>query len=188
MQVLEPGFRVRIELRNASINNETGVYESFMKAWKVALQAMNNLINGIPQQVQDGAALLGISSWHLCPDMVVLGGKAVGIRQSDDLFSNTAILTLGLQLIHGLSSVSWSLPLACLRYYGQPVPTYSSFGPENSRITMGQLSFVVLGCVFSKWQEFGKNIQIAASWLHKIFELVRPAVGHKIPHQEFNLH
>jgi hypothetical protein len=159
-----------------------------MKAWTAALQAMDNLVKGIPQQVQEGAALLGISSWHLYPDMVVLGGKAIDVRQADNLFGGTAILTLGLQIIRESRSVSWSLPLACLRYYGQPVTTYGSIGPDNSRITMEQFGFVVLGCVFSKWQDFGKTLQIAATWLHDILELIHPTMRQKIPHKELNSH
>ena len=34
---------------------------------------MDNLLQGMPQSVQDGAALLGLSSWHIYPDMVVVG-------------------------------------------------------------------------------------------------------------------
>lgn len=44
------------------VNNESEPYVSVMKAWTAALEAMNNLIIGIPQRVQDGSALLAISS------------------------------------------------------------------------------------------------------------------------------
>lgn len=44
------------------IDNEQGVYESVMKTYTAALRAMDNLIMGTPQQVQEGAAFLGILS------------------------------------------------------------------------------------------------------------------------------
>jgi hypothetical protein len=61
-------------------------------------------------------------------------------------------------------------------------------GPENSRISLGQLGFVVLGCVFSQWQEFGKTIQCAATWLHDIVELIQPALRRTLSHIEFSSH
>lgn len=106
-------------LNNASIpiSNEPDTYKSVMKAWTTALRAMENLVNGMPQQVQDGAALLGISSWHMYPDILLFGETAVDVKQKDDIFENTAVLTLGLEVPGDPdNSVSWSLPLARLQY------------------------------------------------------------------------
>jgi hypothetical protein len=108
-------------LNNASVpvNNEPETYISVMKAWTAALEPINNLVNGIPQRVQDGAALLGISSWHLSPDMRVYGASCAEVKQKVPIFSPTAVLTLGLQHVRddtksvlvttiGLSAILWA--------------------------------------------------------------------------------
>jgi hypothetical protein len=107
---------------NVPVNGEPDTHQSVIKAWTAALEAMNNLLKGMPQRVHDGAALLGISSWHLYPEMIVYGGPAVEIKQKDPLFDRAALLTLGLEQVRtDVKSVYWSLPLACLQYYGHPV-------------------------------------------------------------------
>ncbi|TVY15702.1 hypothetical protein LARI1_G005736 [Lachnellula arida] len=124
---------------NIPINSERDLYSSVVSAWTTALVAMNTLLKGIPQQIQDGAALLGISSWHLFPDLEVLGTKPVEVSQKDELFQTTALLTLGLQFASKSSNnVSWSLPLARMKYYGDPVHSQRTLGHDTSRITMDQ--------------------------------------------------
>jgi len=105
-----------------------------------------NLIRGMPQQVRDGSALLGISSWHMFPDMVLIGDEAAEIVQDDPLFGETSVLTLGIQAT-GEQSVSWSLPLARLQYYGRPIRATRSAGTDNTRITQEQFAFVIVGSI-----------------------------------------
>lgn len=139
-------------LENASVpvNSEHDTYTSVMKAWAAALEAMNNLVKGVSQRVQDGAALLAISSWHLYPDMGVFGTSCVKVVQNDPLFTRTALLTLGLQHVREhTKSVYWSLPLAYLRYYGHPVKTSKTVGRENSRVTYKEFAYIILGCLFN---------------------------------------
>lgn len=164
-------------LENASIpvNNEPNLHTSVTKAWTTALQAMNNLVQGIPQQVSDGAALLGISSWHMYPNLVVLGlgQSTVDVEQRDTMFPDTAVITLGIQVIsESHKSMSWSLPLAYLRYYGRPVKTSRSAGQENSRISMEQFLYVILGCVFEKWEDFALSLEEGTNWLEQIADLL----------------
>ncbi|KAI9861080.1 MAG: hypothetical protein M1813_005509 [Trichoglossum hirsutum] len=44
-----------------------------MRAWANAMETMDKLIDGIGCAVQPGALLLAITSWHLYPDLTVLG-------------------------------------------------------------------------------------------------------------------
>jgi hypothetical protein len=174
---------------NFSIKTQPDLYESVVGAWKSALLAMDNLLQGLPQQVQEGAALLGISSWHMYPDMTVLGDTLVDISQRDPIFSGTAILTLGLEIVRkSQKGVSWSLPLARLRFYGQPVETQGVVSSDNSRHTMKEFGYIVLGCVFSQWQDFGKTPEAGATWLHDIMELIQPTLGHSVSLDKFRLH
>lgn len=145
-----------------------------MKAWVTALNAMENLVKGMPQQVQDGTALLGISSWHLYPDILLFGDSTVDVKQNDPIFEGTAVLTLGLELANTSDkSVSWSLPLARLQYYGDPVHTSRSTGCDNSRIMPDQFSFIVLGCVFNSWNSFGLTSETALAWLNSIMTFIK---------------
>jgi hypothetical protein len=162
-----------LENISLSVNKEPAVYDSVVKAWIAGLQAMDSLVRGIPQQVQVGAAVLAISSWHLYPDMVVVGSTATDVQQKDPLFSETSILTLGLETT-GERSVSWSLPLSRLLYYGRPVHASRSMNQENSRITGEQFAYVVLGCVLSQWKGFADTHENGIGWLKTIASLLKP--------------
>ncbi|KIN03218.1 hypothetical protein OIDMADRAFT_119365 [Oidiodendron maius Zn] len=165
---------------NVPVNSEKSVYSSVMVAWSTALVApvvvripMDCLVRGMPQQVQDAAALLGMSSWHLYPDMVILGTVTAEVKQGDQLFLPTALLTLGLQFANkNHQSVSWSLPLAHMRYYGHPVWSQRALGQENSRISMDEFAYIVLGAVFGGWMEYGRSTDDGLSWLLKLLELL----------------
>ncbi|KAF7881369.1 uncharacterized protein EAF01_011880 [Botrytis porri] len=104
------------------VNNESNTYRCVMQGWKDAMIAMNNLVTGIPQRVESGAALLGMTSWHLYPDLIVLQKGIELIKQRDNLVADTGILTVGLHTVgEPQGSVSWSLPLAYMQYYGTPI-------------------------------------------------------------------
>jgi hypothetical protein len=168
-----------LENAKVPINTEPATYESVMLAWSTALTAMDNLVRGMPQQVRNGAALLGISSWHMFPDMVLLGDQAVEIVQSDPLFGETSVLTLGIQAT-GQQSVSWSLPLARLQYYGGPIRATRSAGTDNTRITQDQFAFVVIGSILAGWkdavgwEDFKGSLGECTTWLQKISLLIKP--------------
>lgn len=167
-------------LDNASIpvNNESDTYSSVIKAWTAALEAMNNLVRGMPQTVQDGAALLAISSWHLYPDMVVYGGPVVEVKQKDPIFKPAALLTLGLQhLREDKKSVYWSLPLACLQHYGYPIRTSRSAGSETARITYRQFAYILIGCLFMNWKEFSLTNDEGLQWLRRLGYIMQPFEG-----------
>lgn len=153
------------------VNNESDTYRSVMQGWRDAMIAMNNLVTGIPQRVESGAALLGMTSWHLYPDMIVLQKGTELIRQEDNLVANTGILTVGLHIAgESQGSVSWSLPLAHMRYYGTPVHTSQQIGVESGRISMDYFGYILLGSVFSTWHQFAPNGTKGMEWILKILE------------------
>lgn len=156
------------------VNNESDTYRSVMQGWKDAMIAMNNLITGIPQRVDSGAALLGITSWHLYPDMIVLQKGTELIKQRDNLAAHTGILTVGLHTGgESQGSVSWSLPLAHLRYYGTPVRTSRQIGVESTGISMDQFGYILLGSVISTWHQFAPISIKGMEWMLKILETLR---------------
>ncbi|KAL8993597.1 MAG: hypothetical protein Q9169_006222, partial [Polycauliona sp. 2 TL-2023] len=158
-----------LESARISVNSETNTFKSVITAWIDALKAMTCLISGTPQRVQNGAILLGLSAWHLYPDLVLLSADNPQVRQHDPLIDNLGVLTVGLEdlsLPH--DPVSWSLPLAYMRYYGEPKLITGLVGHSNSRITIDQFAYVVLGCVISSWERSGfvRDVRSALDILH----------------------
>lgn len=160
--------QLELVIRNLQIqvNSKPILYESVLQAWKVALVGMENLLQGIPQSVQSvqsGELVLGLAAWHLYPDMIVLSSSTAVIEQKDPLFGG-GVLTFGLSgnTANAQSGVHWSLPLAHLRYYGDPVIRVRAMTEDGSRLTLDDLGKAVLGCVLGGWGSDGENT-IAAS-------------------------
>lgn len=80
-----------------AVNNKPEVYASVISAWKIAMETLDSLVQGMPQLVQDGAVLLGLSAWHIYPDINVLGATQKEIKMEDPLVSTGGTVTLGLQ-------------------------------------------------------------------------------------------
>ena len=136
---------------------------------KIALVFMESILKGMPQRVQSGALLLGLSAWHLYPDMEVHGSITKRIRQKDQLVPTSVMVTLGLEIVAGADmGVYWSLPLAHLHFYGDPVQSTQFTGRDASRIPAEQLIYVVLGVIFCNWVETSSSIHLALRCLSKI--------------------
>ena len=159
-----------------SVSNNMDVYHSVIESSKTALVSMESIIKGMSQRVQSGALLLGLSAWHLYPDMVVHGSITKKIQQSDQLVPTGTIVTLGLESILGADiGVYWSLPLAHLRFYGDSVQSIRSTGHDASRIPAEQLIYVVLGAIFHNWVKTSSMIHLALRWLSKIHCCIKRA-------------
>ena len=136
------------------INRIADVHDSIAKAWIGAMSMMEALLKGMPQRVDDGAILLGISSWHLYPSMFVTGTTGwTEIDQDDNLFQQNALLTVGLQGCDTStdSGLSWSLPLSHMQFYSEPVHSQRRLASDTTRISIEQLMFVVLGSTVAAW-------------------------------------
>lgn len=136
----------------ASVNPKPFLYESVLEAWTTSLVGMENLLKGTNQSVENGASLLGLASWHLYPDMLVLGKATQKVTQNDNLIPAGTLVTIGLHNRgyeqHG---IFWSLPLAFLRFYGGPVSRTGCVNQETSRVTIEQLLLVCLGALIGPW-------------------------------------
>ena len=140
---------------NLPVNTKMTTYEGVISAIKAAMTTVDRLINGMPQSPQDGATLLGLSAWHFYPDMLVLGAKTVEVKQNDELVTRGGQLTLGLQIgpDSTRTGLHWSLPLAHLRYYGDPVRSERTLVDVGSRVSFSQFQLVILGACLSDWGE-----------------------------------
>ncbi|KAK6359378.1 hypothetical protein TWF696_000538 [Orbilia brochopaga] len=131
------------------VNCRPGVYESVLQAWTNALQAMECLITGMPQLAQSGEILLGLSAWHIYPDLLVLDTKNIRVQQKDLLVRQAGILTIRFQHMPSTEEegVKWSLPLAHLKYYGEPVLASRHLSLAGSRLSIEEFFQAVLGAV-----------------------------------------
>ena len=127
-------------------------YANVLEVWTGAMKTAQDLILGKPQRVSKGALLLGLSAWHIFPDLNVVGPIA-HVRFGDNLVDKGGVITLGLQSASPDDDpgVQWSLSLSHFRYYGDPVRVCTKFEPHGSRISMEELNMIVLGIVFGKW-------------------------------------
>ena len=146
-----------------SIDSKGDLFSSVMQAWKTAMVTTEQLLSGMPQSVTDGAALLGLASWHLYPNIYALGANAKVVGFDDNIVPSSSVVTLG-----AVSSspdtgigVRWSLPLAYLRYYGEPVRAQRTVGEGTTRISMDDCFQVILGVVFAGWREYGDDFNKA---------------------------
>lgn len=146
-------FRLIIDNITMPVSTSKNVYSSIMDAWTSAMQTLESLIGGAPQRIDNGATLLGLSAWHLYPN-ILLAGTNRHVNQSDPLVSPGGIITVGLQNRTGddANGVVWSLPLTQARYYGAPVMATRHAGVGESQVSFEESMLVVVGSVFSSWR------------------------------------
>lgn len=129
-------------------------YKSVIDVWITAMKTLQDLILGRPQRVSKGALLVGLSCWHIFPDLNVVS-PLKHVKFNDELVDNGGVVTLGLQSASPGDDlgVQWSLSLSHLRYYGNPVVVSTSIGSNGSRISMPDLHMIALGSLFERWGE-----------------------------------
>ncbi|KAL9079923.1 MAG: hypothetical protein Q9157_001215 [Trypethelium eluteriae] len=156
------------------INQKMNVYSSVMDAWKTAMQTMENIISGMPYNIQDGSVLLGLASWYLYPDLYVVRQTSKHVAMKDDLISPGGVVTLGLWSSSPDSArgVYWSLPLAHLRYYGDPVKLTREVSEMSTRLTMEDCLHVTLGSVFAGWGRYGDPMTPACRLMLSLWDFI----------------
>src|SRR6202044_3330770 len=122
------------------------------------------LVSGMPQAVNGGATLLALSSWHLYPDLLVVGQDSADVRFYDPVISPGGMLTVGLARVGDDESrgVYWSLSLAHVNYYGHPVRTDARLSHDSARVSFAQFTQAVFGCLLGKWSLAGSGIDSVA--------------------------
>jgi hypothetical protein len=163
------------------VDNRTNVYESVTSAWMATMTALEKLLKGMPQGVHNGTVLLGLSAWHLYPDIVVFADKPSKVTFGDELMTDAGHLTIGLQSADddGRNGIYWSLSLAHLRFYGEPVLSSGTTGNDNSRVSFAQLKMVVLGAVMGGWgYDDVDDIPVACQWISQCWEHMERYLAH----------
>ena len=151
------------------VSSNMAVYQSVIESARVALTSMEDLLNGMAQRVENGAILLGLSAWHIYPDMIVYGSTTKSIEQGDRLVPGGSIITLGLQGSEEFSQgLYWSLPLAHLRFYGDPIQSSRSTGYDASRVSPHQLIYIALGSLFNAWFDSSRDSPKGLQWFEDL--------------------
>lgn len=163
-------------------NPSKDLYENVTGVWKTATEAMNNLVLGFPQEVQDGATVIGLKAWHLFPDTHFFGGESGHVEFNDPLIPRTGILSLGCSGSSNSSSsgVRWSLSLAHLKFYGDAVKVDGLVKSDPSLMTVEEFHLVILGAIFRLWR-IGPSDEPEAIRLLDILITTLPARPVRVP-------
>ncbi|KAL9603036.1 MAG: hypothetical protein Q9219_001400 [cf. Caloplaca sp. 3 TL-2023] len=159
------------------VNKVPDTYISVMEAWNSSLGQMEALLQGISQQAHNGDILLGLSAWHLYPNIIAVKPSMAEVRQNDPVFASGGVLTLGLETSTPQElGIHWSLPLAYLRHYGTPVVSKNSMKSElRSRLSLPELLQATLGSLLQGWGAAGKDTLRSITWLSSMHSLLREA-------------
>ncbi|PGG96931.1 hypothetical protein GX51_07579 [Blastomyces parvus] len=167
--------QVKLILDNITVcvNAKPTTYASTIDAWRSALVGMERLVKGESQNANDGGFLLALSSWHLYPDIAAFGDKF--ISQHDNIFPKGVILTIGLESspMQGKRGVYWSLPLAHMKYYGDPVQAHATLSEAATRVTIDEFGVLVLGTIIAGWGAGGRNSMEAARMIITLHKAVQ---------------
>ena len=156
------------------VNSGPDTYQNVIDAWIDAMKSLDNVISGMPLRISRGATLLGISAWHIFPDLNVIGYRSAKVQFKDPLVSCGGIITIGLQSSRALDEgLSWSLDLSYLQHYGDPVSITSSVGNNGSRITISELQLVAFGSLLRAWGAFGEDTYAVAGFFKALSSLDR---------------
>lgn len=146
--------QLRLTTRDCGLHVSSlgNTYSSVVEVWTVAMKTIQDLVLGMPQRITKGAVLVGLSAWHIYPDLNIVGPIA-HVKFRDKLVGAGGVVTIGLQSVSPKehNGVQWSLSLSHLRYYGDPVSLSATAGDASLRVTMRELHYVALGSLFAAW-------------------------------------
>ena len=171
--------------KKVPVNLHGSTFESVVQAWSRSMIAVEKLIQGMPHSIVDGSVLLALSSWHLYPDMSVLGEKNTFVKQADGLVKEGGVLTLGLETAierydaRSSEGVTWSMPLAFYHYYGVPLAAERSLAVDGSRLTITQLQLVTAGSLFTGWIQRTSTAKQLSGLLVKVCSYLLQSATHK---------
>lgn len=168
-------IQFKLILKNLSINMGSGArpYPFFMRAWTQAMLGLERLLNSEPQSVTDGSILWAISSWHLFPNLLVLGNQTTNVSFEDALMPTAGVLTVGINTSTASndynSGINWSVALSHYRYYGTPV---KAVGRIDDRLTIDELYFVSLGSLLDSWKVPPSMLDLSLQWFSALWKCV----------------
>ena len=146
-------------------------YERVIRTWHEALLGMENMLDEKPQSIFNGSVTLAILSWHLYPNMIVLGNEVKHVQLHDPLFPTSGTCTIGLENRTGDEEcgTKWSLTLSHMTFYGSPKTVQSQ--KDFSRITPEQFLIVTLGSLLAEWHVSDSEVLTATLWIRDLWQI-----------------
>lgn len=93
-----------------------------------------------------------MSSWHLYPNLQVLGHQVKEVDQNDPLMKGALLTVSALGNCEpGKEGVYWSLPLSRMKYHAPTVRAERHLGSDASRISFEDFQMVILGSIIGPW-------------------------------------
>ena len=171
------------------VNSKPDVYRSVLDAWVAGLKGLEKLLQGLPTMAETGDMIPALLSWHLYPDLMVLNSDGTLVRQGDKLFPAGCILTFGASFenherIDYPRGPRWSLPLAYLRYYGDPIRRETFASAEGKRLTVSEFKMAILGCILGGWRLATDQVDVAVRWIVRLATLMQPPNEASVYHTE----
>ncbi|KAI0864391.1 hypothetical protein F4860DRAFT_529040 [Xylaria cubensis] len=167
---------------NVAIHDQSkSLYSNILHVWRNALSTMESLILGRPHVVRDAPVLLGLSAWHIFPDMVVFNGQSgsTTVHMNDVLIKDGGVLSLGFSDPgpHEHQGVYWSLSLAHHTFYGKPTLQTRRLDSDGTRLSLDEFILVCIGSLLSSWripiQETGTVLRIIQAFSISMSDSVR---------------
>jgi hypothetical protein len=157
-----------------NLSPQSQVYENVISIWTKAMMTMDSLVSGIAHSVQSPEIFLGLSAWHLYPDMSVLSAQTTYIEQKHNLIIKGGHITIGKQTTDREigQGLTWSMPLASLRYYGKPVTSKRSIGSGTIRVPFRRIVQIALGSAISGWKTNADDLDSVCYFLKSLSMVV----------------
>lgn len=170
-----------IDNMDLPIPRKANVYVDVMHTWTQALTVVENLVSGVAQSLNTGEALLGLSAWHIYPDICAIGHRTTIVEQEDPLVTKGGIVTLGLHEHRDRDApgISWSMPLAHLRYYGGAVSSQRTLGFKTSKVLFDQIVLVAMGSAMAGWNDLDTELDTAMHFFIAFADILGFAHQHK---------
>jgi hypothetical protein len=149
-------FLLIVKNLSIAIHQESAsLFSNVIYVWTSALAAMEGLISGTSYVVREGPVLVGLSAWHIFPDMVVFDTPSgnTEILMNDPLVKRGGILSLGISDPGRRESqgIYWSLSLAHHKFYGEAVRRTRRLDVDGSRLSLNELFLVCIGSLLRCW-------------------------------------
>ncbi|KAF2728667.1 hypothetical protein EJ04DRAFT_569335 [Polyplosphaeria fusca] len=113
-----------LENIDVPVTEDKNVLSAVVVDWTSALNSMELLISGTHRAVRGGPTILGLSAWHIYPNMIILERNNPEVCMNDPLVAPSGTFTIGIRPAADHRGAHWSLSLAHLRYYGHPISTH----------------------------------------------------------------
>ncbi|KAJ4359621.1 uncharacterized protein N0V89_000176 [Didymosphaeria variabile] len=158
---------VIIDNLDLTVRSSLTAYENVMEVWVDAMTTVDKLISGVPLRMQKPGVLIGLSSWHLYPDISVLDYEQKLLKLDDHLIRAGGLLTIGMRSISPkiTEGINWTMPLKDLRYYGKAPLTKGVVNTSSSYVTFDVFIRVAIGSMISQWSKNSSGLESIFAFL-----------------------